>query len=231
MHLRTVARLLARRYVRDSDLGVVLIAAAIGVVIALGVALTKQAVDEFHHFLFGLPIETYLSSAESIDLWRTVLVPSLGGLAYGVVAYVMWRRWPRDIVDAIEANALQGGRMSLFDSLRLTILTIMSGGVGASVGLEAAFTQLGSGIASRVGRLVQLRRNDLRTFVGCGAAAAIAAAFNTPLAGAFYAFELIIGSYTLATLIPVVTAEVTATLVSRQLFDEQPIFIVFAQAD
>jgi chloride channel protein, CIC family len=231
MHLRTVARLLARRYVRDSDLGVVLIAAAIGVVIALGVALTKQAVDEFHHFLFGLPIETYLSSAESIALWRTVLVPSLGGLAYGVVAYVMWRRWPCDIVDAIEANALQGGRMSLFDSLRLTILTIMSGGVGASVGLEAAFTQLGSGIASRVGRLVQLRRNDLRTFVGCGAAAAIAAAFNAPLAGAFYAFELIIGNYTLATLIPVVGAAVTAILVTRQLFDATPIFVVFSNTE
>ena len=142
------------------------------------------------------------------------------------------RRWrPRDIVDAIEANALHGGRMSLSDSVRLTVLTIFSAGVGASVGMEAAFTQLGSGTASRLGRLFRLRCNDLRTFVGCGAAAAIAAAFNAPLAGAFYAFELIIGSYTLATLIPVVTAAVMATLVTRELFGEQPIFIVFAHTD
>ena len=231
VHLRTRARLFARHNVRDSELGLVLAAGAIGLVISLGVALTRQAVDGFHHLLFGVPFETHLSGAEAIEYWRILLVPVLGGLAYGIIAYWMQRWRPRDIVDAIEANALHGGRMSLSDSLRLTVLTIFSAGVGASVGMEAAFTQLGSGTASRLGRLFRLRRNDLRTFVGCGAAAAIAAAFNAPLAGAFYAFELIIGSYTLATLIPVVTAAVTATLVTRELFGEQPIFIVFTQAD
>ena len=146
------------------------------------------------------------------------MVPVLGGLAFGLIAYGL-RRWkPRDIVDAIEANALHGGRMSLSDSLRLTALTVLSAGVGASVGLEAAFTQLGSGIASRDRPPLHLRRSDLRTFVGCGAAAAIAAAFNAPLAGAFYAFELIIGSYTLATLAPAVVAAVVATLVTRDFF-------------
>ncbi len=143
----------------------------------------------------------------------------------------MWRWRPRDIVDAIEANALHGGRMSLSDSLRLCAMTVVSGGVGASVGLEAAFTQLGAGIASRIGRVLHLRRGDLRVFVGCGAAAAIAAAFNAPLAGAFYAFELIIGSYTLATLVPVVVAAVTATLVTRDLFGVEPIFIVYDHVD
>lgn len=231
LHLRIRARLFLRHNVRDSEWGLALVAAAIGVVIALGVALTKEAVDEFHHLLFAIPIETHLSSAKSIDSWRTVLVPSVGGLVYGLIAYLLWRWRPHDIVDAIEANALHGGRMSLTDSIRLTALTVMSGGVGASVGLEAAFTQLGSGIASTIGRVFQLRRNDLRVFVGCGAAAAIAAAFNAPLAGAFYAFELIIGTYTLATLIPVVTAAVVATLVTRELFGQHPIFIVFSQFD
>ena len=158
-------------------------------------------------------------------------MPSLGGLAYGLVAYLI-RRWrPRDIVDAIEANALYGGRMSLPDSLRLTLLTILSGGVGASVGLEAAYTQFGAGIASWLGQALRLRRSDLRTFVGCGAAAAIAAAFNAPLAGAFYAFELIIGSYTLATLAPIAIAALTGVLVERQLFGAEPIFIVYDHSE
>ena len=185
-------------------------------------------VTEFHHFLYGVRIETHINGVDSIDPWRILLVPSLGGLAYGLIAYALWRWRPRDIVDAIEANALHGGRMSLSDSVRLTAMTILSAGVGASVGLEAAYTQLGSGIASRIGRMLHLRRGDLRNFVGCGAAAAIAAAFNAPLAGAFYAFELIIGSYTLATLVPVVVAAVAATLVTREFFEEQPIFIVYS---
>jgi CIC family chloride channel protein len=229
--VRVRARVFARNNIRNSELGLTIVAAAIGVLIALGVALMHELVGEIHHALFGVPIETHLSGADNVAAWRILLVPSLGGLGYGLIAYTLWRWRPRDIVDAIEANALHGGRMSLSDSVRLCAMTILSGGVGASVGLEAAFTQLGSGIASRIGRLLHLRRADLRIFVGCGAAAAIAAAFNAPLAGAFYAFELIIGSYTLATLVPVVVAAISATLVTRELFGQQPIFITFSHTD
>ena len=225
------ARLWARHNIRNNELGLSLVAALIGAVIALGVAVTRLAVAELHHALFGISLEEHLSGFVEIDRWRLLLVPSIGGGIYGLVAYALWRWKPRDIVDAIEANALHGGHMSLSDSLRLTGLTVLSAGVGASVGLEAAYTQLGAGIASRMGRYLHLRRGDLRTFVGCGAAAAIAAAFNAPLAGAFYAFELIIGSYTLTTLVPVVLAAVFATLVSRELFGEQPIFVVYSHVD
>ena len=230
-HLRTRARLFVRANIRNSELGLTVVAALIGAVIALGVALVHEIVNEFHHVLFGVPIDTRLSGAVLVEPWRLIGIPCIGGLVYGLIAYGMWRWKPRDIVDAIEANALHGGRMSLSDSLRLTALTILSAGVGASVGLEAAFTQLGSGTASHIGRALHLRRSDLRTFVGCGAAAAIAAAFNAPLAGAFYAFELIIGSYTLATLVPVVVAAVLSTLVTRQIFGQVPIFIVYNHTD
>jgi CIC family chloride channel protein len=229
--LRIRARLVVRHTIRNSELGLTVVAAAIGIVIALGVAVVRELVDELHHLLFGVPIEAHLSSATTIEAWRLLLVPSLGGLGYGLIAYALARWRPRDIVDAIEANALHGGRMSLSDSLRLCALTILSDGVGASVGLEAAYTQLGAGMASRLGRLLYLRRADLRMFVGCGAAAAIAAAFNAPLSGAFYAFELVIGSYMLAHLVPVVIAAITATLVTRELFGHQPIFITFSQTD
>src|SRR6201999_3230892 len=129
----------------------------------------------------------------------------------------------------VEANALHGGRMSLSDSLRLTVLTIFSAGVGASVGMEAAFTQLGAGTASRTARIFHLGGVDLRTFVGCGAAAAISAAFNAPLAGAFYAFELIIGSYSPLVLAPVAIAALSGTLVARAISGEDAIFGLDAQ--
>jgi len=230
-HLKTRARLFVRRNVRNNELGLAAVAAVIGALIALGVAVTRDLVDVMHHLLFGVPFDEHLSGTLMIVPWRLVVIPSVGGLVYGGITYAL-RRWrPRDIVDAIEANALHGGRMSLSDSLRLTGLTVLSAGVGASVGLEAAFTQLGSGIASRIGRLLHLRRSDLRTFVGCGASAAIAAAFNAPLAGAFYAFELIIGSYTLTTMAPVIVAAVFSTIVTRQIFGESPIFIIDSHVD
>jgi CIC family chloride channel protein len=201
-HLKTRVRLFARHNIRNSDVGMAVVAAAIGAVIALGVALTGLAVAEIHHLLYGVRLEQRLSGIVEIARWRLLLIPCLGGIVYGLAAYAMWRWKPRDIVDAIEANALHGGHMSLSDSLRLTGLTVLSAGVG-----------------------------DLRIYVGCGAAAAIAAAFNAPLAGAFYAFELIIGSYTLTTLVPVVVAAIIATLVTRTLFGEQPIFVAYAHVD
>jgi chloride channel protein, CIC family len=151
----------------------------------------------------------------------------LGGLLVGLTAVVL-RRWrPREVVDAIEANALFGGRMSLSDSLGLVATTLLSGGFGASVGLEAAYTQLGASLGSRLGISITLRRDDVRTLVGCGAAGAIAAAFNAPLTGAFYAFELIIGSYTLQALAPVGIAALTGALVVRGLVGSVPIFVVW----
>ena len=225
--VRVRARLWARTNIRNSEFGLSVTGAVIGAVIALGVALTRFGVAFFHHLLFAVPWDGHLSGDVHIERLRLLLVPAFGGLLYGVVAYLLWRWKPRDIVDAIEANALHGGHMSLSDSLRLTGLTVLSAGVGASVGLEAAYTQLGAGTASRIGRYLHLRRGDLRTFVGCGAAAAIAAAFNAPLAGAFYAFELIIGSYTLSTLVPVVLAAIFATLVEREIIGNEPIFVVY----
>ena len=103
--------------------------------------------------------------------------------------------------------------MSLTDSLVVMLQTIISNGVGASIGLEAGYTQMGSAMASRLGRMFRVRRNDLRLLVGCGAAGAIAGAFNAPLTGAFYGFELVIGTYSLATFAPVAVSAIVAVSV------------------
>src|SRR5206468_7634863 len=85
-------------------------------------------------------------------------------------------------------------------------------GFGGSVGLEAAYAQAGGGLASTLGQRLRLRRHDLRTLVGAGAGAAIGAAFGAPLAGAFYAFEVVIGSYAPSMIAPVAAACLAASL-------------------
>ena len=153
----------------------------------------------------------------SLNPLRTVLVPAIGGLVLGLLTLGITRIRPRRTVDPIEANALFGGRMSMNGSLIVVLQTIISNGVGASVGLEAGYTQIGSAIASRWGHAFRVRRNDLRLLVGCGAAAAIAGAFNAPLTGSFYAFELVIGTYTLASFAPVAVAALVSQAVVQAL--------------
>lgn len=197
-----------RAFVRAHETSLVVLAALIGTIGGLGVAAMSAAVQGMHALLFNLEIGDRLSSQYRIDSWRALLVPSLGGLVLGVAFLVLLRWRPSREIDPIEANALHGGRMSFRGSVIVALQTIWSSGVGASVGLEAGYTQLASGIAASLGRGFHLRRADQRIMVGCGAAAAIAGAFGAPLAGAFYAFELVIGGYTPASLAPVGVAAV-----------------------
>ena len=215
-----------RSAVRANEIALPLLAVAIGVIVGLGVVALRWALQIMHELLFGLPSGQRLSANIGTDPLLTVLVPVLGGLAFGTAMWAISRWRPRPPVDPIEANALYGGRMSLRDGFVVAGATLMSSGVGASVGMEAGYTQLGGGFASRIGQIFRLRRADLRTMVGCGTAAAIAAAFDAPLAGTFYAFELIMGAYTAATLAPVVAAALAATAVERVLLREGPFLTV-----
>ena len=206
-----------RALVRADEIWLVVLAAFVGLGAGLIVVGMAESAQLMHRVLFHLPSGAYLSSTLRLETWRAFTVPALGGLALGAAGWALTRWMPRRTVDPIEANALYGGRMSLLDSTIVVGQTVWSNGVGASVGLEAGYAQIGSAIASWLGRSFRVRRSDLRLLVGCGAAGAIAAAFNAPLTGAFYAFELVIGTYSLATLAPVVMAAICAVTVGRVL--------------
>ena len=204
-----------RAFVRAHETSLVVLAALVGTIGGLVVAAMGAAVAGLHMLLFNLEMGERLSSQLRIEPLRALLVPSLGGLLLGV-AFLLLQRWrPAREIDPIEANALHGGRMSFRGSIIVALQTVWSSGVGASVGLEAGYTQLASGLGASLGRGFHLRRADQRIMVGCGAAAAIAGAFGAPLAGAFYAFELVIGGYTPASLTPVGVAAVAGYFVAH----------------
>src|SRR5580704_16017164 len=205
-----------RALVRARETSLVFIAMLVGVGSGVVVLAMSGIADVLHAVFFNLPLGTRLSSVTELDWRLAVGVPCLGGLALGLanIGLARWRAGRE--VDPIEANALHGGRMSVTGSIIVAAQTVWSSGVGASVGLEAGYTQLASSLASRLGRAFRLRRRDLRVLVGCGAAAGIAGAFGAPLGGAFYAFELVIGSYSVASLAPVGAAAVIGYLVVAQ---------------
>jgi CIC family chloride channel protein len=204
-----------RALVRARESSIILLAAVAGALAGLVVAGMGALVSLMHLVFFGLDPGQRLSGVVSLDPVFAFLVPCLGGLVFGLASTAIARWRGASEVDPVEANALHGGRMSMRGSLIVAAQTVWSSGVGASVGLEAGYTQLASGIASKVGQAFRLRRSDLRMLVGCGAAGAIAGAFGAPLGGAFYGFELIIGSYAIASLAPVGMAALIGYLVAQ----------------
>ncbi len=212
-----------KREVRSNEIVQLVACAFIGSVVGISVTIIRTLVQLLQKVAFSISGGGQLSTGLGIDHMRIIFIPAIGGLILGGLALAARRSGAGDIVDPIEANALHGGRMSFADSVRLTVSTMISNAAGASLGMEAGYTQFGSGVFSAVGGYFSLRRSDRRIFVTAGAAAAIAAAFNAPFAGAFYGFELILGSYSPAALAPVMAAAVCGTLSERILGEAEPL--------
>jgi CIC family chloride channel protein len=193
----------------------------VAIIVGLLAGVTTEMLGAVAHglqrLLFGVGINR-LSALASITHPLKLLALPLGGLLLVIAnRYIRLGRVP---IDVVEANALHSGRMPATDTLVVCAQTLISNGFGASVGLEAAYTQAGGGIGSAIGRRLGLKREDVRTLVGAGAGAAIGSAFGAPLAGAFYGFEIVIGAYSPATIAPIVAAALSARLVTRLMGGE-----------
>ena len=215
-----------QRFARSQELVRIAVAVVAGALVGVATAGMSAVVNYLHALSFDLPDGAHLSAYLSINPVRLALIPALGGLAFGALLWHLKKRNLTDIVDPVEANALYGGRLSLRDSTRLTGLTLASNACGASVGMEAAYSQFGAGIFSTLGSAMKLRREDQRSMLTAGAAAAIAAAFNAPLAGAFYGFELVHSSYSYRTFTPVLAACLSSVFVVKYLGYEAPVFVL-----
>jgi chloride channel protein, CIC family len=206
-----------RALLRSNELYLIPLALVVGVVAGAVVTLMSELAQIAHVLIYGIPIDVRLSANAYVNPITALIAPASGGLMLGVMEWLR-RRWKiANAVDPVEANALRGGRLSARDSVVVSGQTLVSNGCGASVGLEAGYTQIGAGAASLLGQFLNLRRNDLRLIVGCGAAGAIAAAFGAPITGAFYAYELIVGVYSVASAAPILAASLAAALTAQNL--------------
>ena len=136
-------------------IGSLAVAVVIGFLSGLLVAAISKLSEFAHALLFDIPFDAHLSASGVISWQRTLLVPMFGGVVLAVIGVLAAGRLKgQQYADAIEANALYGGRVSFRGSLLISIQTLLSNGFGASVGLEAAYAQAGGGLASALSSVV-----------------------------------------------------------------------------
>ena len=154
-------------------------------------------------------------------------MPTIGGLVVGLlVRYFQNGARPHGVADVMEGSVLHGGRIPLQEGTVAALGAIVSIGSGASVGREGPVLQIGASLASWVGQRLKLSRALSLTLLGCGVAAAVAALFNAPIAGAFFALEVVIGYYALSAFAPVVIASVVGTIVARVHLGDFPALVI-----
>ena len=203
-----------RTFVRARESGLAVAGLVIGLMSGVLVGLIANGAQWAHEVLFHLVPEERLSAQAFINPLLALAVPFAGGLLLSLLVWRVGARFKDEMADAIEANALHGGRLRIGGSLYITVQTFISNACGASVGLEAAYTQVCAALSSFLGSGLAARRSDMRLLVACGAAGASSAAFGAPLAGAFYAFEVVLGAYAVASLVPVTASAIVASYVS-----------------
>ncbi len=156
-----------------------------------------------------------------------LLVPAIGGLIVGpLVAFLAPEAEGHGVPEVIEAVMLAGGRIRRRVAAVKSLASAITIGSGGSVGREGPVVQIGAAVGSALGQALRLPPEQLKTLAACGAAAGIAAVFNAPIAGAFFALEVITGNFAMPAFSPVVLSSVIATVVSRAYFGDHPAFIV-----
>jgi CIC family chloride channel protein len=216
-----------RRLRSPDQLAMFILALVLGVAAAYGTIGFRWIIDQVQWGFLGSEGEHLLSLSTTLPRWQILLAPCAGGLLIGLfIRYAMPDRRPLGVADVIEANALKGGRLSLTSGLLAAVTSAASVGVGASVGREGPVVHLGASMAAWVAKRLRLSRAAGVTLLGCGVAAAVAASFNAPIAGVFFALEVVVGHYALSAFAPIVIASVVGTVISRSHYGDFPAFIL-----
>jgi chloride channel protein, CIC family len=195
-----------------------------GVIVGL-IVISFRLLIEFAQssFLPGADPERY----ELLEWSERLMLPVFGGLIMALVFAIASRAPIRlGVIHVMERLAYHEGHLPLKSALMQFFggaIAIIS---GHSVGREGPSIHLGAASASLMGQWLKLPNNSIRTLVACGAAAAIAASFNTPLEGVIFAMEVVMMEYTISGFTPVILSAVSATTLNRMFFDSLPTFIV-----
>ncbi|MCB9419165.1 MAG: chloride channel protein [Ardenticatenaceae bacterium] len=199
----------------------------VGLTGGIGVWLFKQAIDWFHQIMaidFGGLLANWGG-------WTAVLIPMIGGVIVGlIIHYLVGPERHHGVAGIMEATALAGGRLRYRRVPAKAIAAAISIGSGASVGPEDPSVQIGANLGSMFGQWLHLSDDRIRALVAAGAAAGIAAAFNAPIAGVFFALEIILGEIGGPAFGVVVLSAVVSAVFTQAVSGVEPAFHIPAYA-
>jgi CIC family chloride channel protein len=203
-----------------------ILAVIVGLASGIGAVGFRHLILLFQTISYGTD-GNLLQLAQATPWYLRLWIPAAGGLVVGPLVYFFAREAKgHGVPEVMEAVALRSGiirkRIVLIKSLASAICI----GTGGSVGREGPIVQIGSAIGSTIGQVLKISADRIRTLVGCGAAAGIAATFNAPIAGSMFALEVVLGDFGLATFSPIVISSVVATAISRHFLGNAPAFLV-----
>ena len=200
----------------------------IGIVAGLSAVFFHNSIDFFN----GLFFEQTAEGLFFLGAGAVIVLPVIGMLIQALmikIAPVIAQK--KGVPEVVKSVALRGGYIPLKTTIFHFLAPVICIGSGGTVGPEGPAAQLGGGVSSKICQLLGLSDVRRRVFTAAGSGAAIAAIFNTPLGGVFFAIELILlNDFSAPTLSAIILAAVSASTISRELLGGESV-IVFSSTD
>jgi len=210
----------------SQNAGPVILATTVGLLAGFGAILFRYLILGIK-WLFFEGFASLCKSLEGIHLGQAyvILAPAIGLVIVSWIV-VKWAAEAKGhgVPEVQYAVRRQGGRIRPRIAIVKSIASALSIGSGCSVGREGPIVQIGCSLGSTVAQVMRLQESGVRLLVACGAAGAIGATFNAPIAGVIFALEVILESFAARAFGVVVISSVTATAVSRAFLGEEPAF-------
>ncbi|MBW7997741.1 MAG: CBS domain-containing protein [Candidatus Glassbacteria bacterium] len=224
--LKDIFSAIPSRFIWSESRLILIVAVVIGVLGGLGAVGFRWLIDVVKLIFFhGDTGDNLLSYAWSLPWWQRVLIPTAGGLVLApMLRYFAKETKGHGVPEVMESIVLHGGKINPRTMFTRALASAITLGSGGSVGREGPIVQIGSALGSTVGQFLRASEGRMKTLVGCGAAAGMAATFNAPLGGALFAIEVILGDFGLAQVTPIIISSVAATVVSRHFLGDFPSF-------
>ena len=199
------------------------LALVIGIASGVAAVLFGMGIAWIQTWAYGTPDVNRLHSfAENLDWYWVVLIPTIGGVATGLIFhYLTDDGRVRSVADVIEGAALHDGRVEGKEGLASAAASLITLSTGGSTGREGPAVHIAAMISSKVCEWVNARGITARDLLGCATGAAVAASFNAPIAGALFALEVILRHFALHAFAPIVIASVAGAVVHQIAFGDQ----------
>jgi len=204
-----------------------LLAPFIGLATGLAAILFRVAIGVFQWPWLQSMTENVAQAAREQPWWVIALAPAAGGLLVGLMLrYALTAKRTGAVPDVMEARVNAGRGLSFGQGMISAVASALSLGAGASAGREGPIVHLGASIAAAACTRFNLPNSARRTLLASGAAGAVAASFNAPIAGVLFAQEVILGHFSITSFVPLVLASVVATILSQAWFGNVAAFVV-----
>ncbi|MGH2873903.1 MAG: chloride channel protein, partial [Solirubrobacteraceae bacterium] len=197
---------------------------AIGVVSGVGAIVLIELLHLVEHLAYGYRSGPYLAGVSAAADWRHLAALAAAAVLVALAVLALQRLPQTGAAEVSEAVWLHGAQMPLLGSAARGVLSIVTVGLGVSLGREGAPQVVGAASASRLADWAAFPVWQRRLLVASGAGAGFAAVYNVPLGGALFALEVLLGTVSLPFVLPALVMSVTATAVAWIVLGTHPIY-------